>query len=62
MATIQVKDNGPLFISGDFKVVDAEGHSFTTKKVCSLCRCGLSDKKPFCDGSHKGQFQDEARA
>ncbi|KGP74424.1 CDGSH iron-sulfur domain-containing protein [Pontibacillus yanchengensis] len=62
MAKIQVKDNGSLFISGDFEIVDAEGNTFQTKKVCSLCRCGFSANKPFCDGSHKGKFQDACRA
>lgn len=59
---ITVKDNGPLFVKGDFKVMDAEGNEFVTKKVCSLCRCGLSSKKPFCDGSHKGNFESDPRA
>ncbi len=60
--TIKLMDNGPYVVSGDVKVVDAEGNIFETKKVVSLCRCGLSDKKPFCDGSHRGKFEDQARA
>jgi len=59
---IKVNDNGSLLVKGDFKVIDAEGNEFTTKKACSLCRCGLSNKKPFCDGSHKGKFQSAPRA
>lgn len=60
--TIKLMDNGPYVVSGDVKVVDAAGNIFETKKVVSLCRCGLSDKKPFCDGSHRGKFEDQARA
>lgn len=62
MAQIKVNDNGSLLVTGDFKVVDAEGNEFTTKAACSLCRCGLSQKKPFCDGSHKQGFEDQCRA
>ncbi|MFC7442079.1 CDGSH iron-sulfur domain-containing protein [Laceyella putida] len=59
---IQVLDNGPLVVKGEVELVDAEGNAFTHKKVISLCRCGLSSNKPFCDGTHKGQFEDCARA
>ncbi|WP_425571877.1 CDGSH iron-sulfur domain-containing protein [Pontibacillus salipaludis] len=51
-----------MFVTGDFTLKDATGKEFTTKKGCSLCRCGLSSNKPFCDGAHKGVFQDESRA
>jgi CDGSH-type Zn-finger protein len=59
---IKVMDNGPLFVSGDVDVIDAEGNRFETKQGVALCRCGLSSKKPFCDGSHQGQFEDATRA
>jgi CDGSH-type Zn-finger protein len=64
MADVQVKimDNGPLFISGDVDVVDAEGNKFETKQNFALCRCGLSKNKPFCDGTHSGDFEDCSRA
>lgn len=60
--TIKVMDNGPLSVSGDFEIVDMDGNKFETKQKVSLCRCGLSGKKPFCDGSHKGQFESVERA
>jgi CDGSH-type Zn-finger protein len=46
--------NGPLRISGNFVIKDAEGRDFdlSGRTVISLCRCGHSDNKPFCDGSH----------
>lgn len=59
---IKVMDNGSYRVSGDIKLVDMEGNAFDTKKVYSLCRCGLSKRKPFCDGSHKGKFESEVRA
>ncbi|MFS0635714.1 CDGSH iron-sulfur domain-containing protein [Mesobacillus foraminis] len=59
---IKVNDNGSLRVSGDVELVDAEGNVFETKPTFSLCRCGLSSKKPFCDGSHKGKFESVVRA
>ena len=54
--TIRVRDNGPLLIEGPVKLVDALGNAIavpTNKPTISLCRCGASNNKPFCDGSHK---------
>lgn len=62
MVTIKVNDNGSLRVSGEVELLDAEGNRFTTKESFSLCRCGLSKNKPFCDGSHKGNFEDQSRA
>jgi CDGSH-type Zn-finger protein len=53
---VRLRDNGPLVIEGPVKIVDAEGHEFVQpagKAVVALCRCGQSQRKPFCDGSHK---------
>ena len=61
-AQIKVNDNGSLRVTGDVELVDAEGNVFQTKQSFSLCRCGLSKKMPFCDGSHKGAFQSVVRA
>ncbi|MEW9111052.1 MAG: CDGSH iron-sulfur domain-containing protein [Cytobacillus gottheilii] len=59
---IKVNDNGSLRITGDVELIDAEGNPFETKPAFSLCRCGLSAKAPFCDGSHKGKFESAVRA
>lgn len=59
---IKVNDNGSYRITGDVELIDAEGNVFETKPSFSLCRCGLSMKKPFCDGSHKGHFESVVRA
>ncbi len=51
---INVFPNGPLRISGDFVIKDGQGNSFglSGRTAISLCRCGFSENKPFCDGSH----------
>jgi len=47
-------NNGPLRIEGEFSVTDQSGKEFglAGRTVLSLCRCGASENKPFCDGSH----------
>lgn len=59
---IKVNDNGSYRITGDVELIDPEGNVFETKSAFSLCRCGLSENKPFCDGSHKGKFESRVRA
>jgi CDGSH-type Zn-finger protein len=51
---ITVKPNGPYRVEGPVKLVDAEGREWdlTGKPAFSLCRCGGSVNKPFCDGTH----------
>lgn len=54
--TIRLRDNGPLVVEGPMTVVDAEGNKFAIpadKPAIALCRCGHSQRKPFCDGGHK---------
>jgi CDGSH-type Zn-finger protein len=52
---IMAFDNGPLRVSGTFVLKDGQGKEFdlSGRPAVSLCRCGHSAKKPFCDGSHK---------
>jgi CDGSH-type Zn-finger protein len=55
---ITAKKNGPFRVEGDLsqlRLTDAEGNPYdlTGKPGVSLCRCGHSGNKPFCDGSHK---------
>ena len=48
-------DDGPLIVS-DLKLLeDGEGNGLAIKKKIALCRCGTSENKPFCDGSHRGR-------
>jgi CDGSH-type Zn-finger protein len=62
---INVRDDGPLRIEGEFAIVDAQGNAYglAGRTVISLCRCGHSANKPFCDGAHKtAGFQDRQQA
>jgi CDGSH-type Zn-finger protein len=49
--TITIRDNGPLLVDGEFRLVDAQGNEVPILKR-ALCRCGGSSTKPFCDGTH----------
>lgn len=62
--TIKVNSNGSLLISGDFEMTDKNGKIYNLggRDKVSLCRCGKSANKPFCDGSHRGHFEHEAEA
>ena len=61
-AIVQVRDNGSLLVKGNVELLDAEGNTYETKPAFSLCRCGQSSNKPFCDGTHKTiGFKDESR-
>ena len=54
---ITVMPNGPLRVQGKGIVVkDPSGGVFDLagRETVSLCRCGHSQNKPFCDGAHKG--------
>jgi CDGSH-type Zn-finger protein len=54
---ITVRKNGPYRVEapeGSIEMVDSEGNKYdlTGKTAFSLCRCGGSVNKPFCDGTH----------
>jgi len=61
---ITVNPNGSLKVEGDFEIVDKEGKNYGLggREIVALCRCGLSQNKPYCDGAHKGKFEDAAGA
>lgn len=62
---IVCNNDGSLKVSGDFVIKDAQGNAFDLagRKVISLCRCGQSANKPFCDGSHnRVGFQSQIQA
>ncbi|MDY7105625.1 MAG: CDGSH iron-sulfur domain-containing protein [Actinomycetota bacterium] len=50
---IKVRENGPLLVRGDIELVDHEGRRFEVGDDIVLCRCGASERRPFCDGSHR---------
>lgn len=43
---------GPLWVRGGVPVESADGHVYETRNRVTLCRCGGSSNKPFCDGTH----------
>jgi len=51
--TIKINDNGSIRITGPVELVDGIGDKYEVGASFSLCRCGQSEKKPFCDGTHK---------
>lgn len=48
-----VVPNGPLRLFGACEIKDAHGNLIKETSKVSLCRCGASKNKPFCDGAHK---------
>ena len=54
-ARITIYTDGPLRIEGGVPLRDQEGSTIATPpdgRPYTLCRCGVSARKPFCDGSH----------
>ena len=51
--TIQLQPNGPMFVRGNVRIEDASGHLVREDTRVALCRCGESENKPFCDGTHR---------
>lgn len=55
---IKLIPNGPLLVEGKVEITLADGTTVEKDKP-HLCRCGASQNKPFCDGSHvKVGFKD----
>ena len=59
---IQVSRNGPYHVRGGIEIDGVERADGACLEHCTLCRCGQSRNKPFCDGSHwyAGFKDDEA--
>lgn len=49
---VEVSENGPLLVYGNLKVKDKAGNESLKSKTTAFCRCGASQNKPYCDGSH----------
>lgn len=56
--------NGPYLVRGSFVVCDQDGNEIESQRpVIALCRCGKSQIRPFCDGTHKTiGFRSESEA
>lgn len=54
--------DGPYLVRGPFALVDQDGNEIEVRRrVVALCRCGRSQIRPFCDGTHKAiRFQAES--
>jgi uncharacterized Fe-S cluster protein YjdI len=50
---IETATNGPLMVYGNVTVKDKNGTLTKKSNATAFCRCGASQNKPFCDGSHK---------
>jgi CDGSH-type Zn-finger protein len=54
-AKIIIRDNGSIRVEGEFTITDMNGNVFDLggRENIGLCRCGASENKPFCDGTHR---------
>lgn len=50
---VELRRDGPLVLHGAITLVAADGKTSAREGATALCRCGASENKPFCDGSHK---------
>ena len=50
--TVEVLKNGPLIVYGTLNVTHKDGKKEIKSKTTAFCRCGASNNKPYCDGSH----------
>jgi CDGSH-type Zn-finger protein len=50
--SIGIPEDGPLCVKGDIPIESVDGSTYEVRHKATLCRCGKSRNKPFCDGSH----------
>ena|SRR5215217_142854 len=51
--SIGIEPNGPIWVRGGVAIESEDGSTYEVRNRMTLCRCGRSRNKPFCDGSHK---------
>ena len=57
---VTVSKNGPYFVIGGIELLEESFGEGASKEHYTLCRCGASKNKPFCDGTHwEIKFKDE---
>ena len=49
---VKVTKNGPMLIKGDFSITGIDGNTEIKSGMTAVCRCGASNNKPYCDGTH----------
>ena len=55
----QAQASGPLWLKGGIELESADGKKYETRNRCTVCRCGKSGNKPFCNGAHiSARFND----
>lgn len=55
--------SGPIWLRGGIQIESADGAYFEVRKRVTLCRCGQSGNKPFCEGTHvEINFSDTSEA
>lgn len=47
-----IKVSGPLWVKGGIRIESADGRNYEIRNRVTLCRCGMSSNKPFCNGAH----------
>ena len=53
---VKARENGPYKVTGPVRIIDVDGNEYDLSdkgEAVALCRCGGSQAKPFCDGTHK---------
>ena len=50
---VKAAPDGPLLVNGNFSIIAGSGRIAWHGQRAAMCRCGASENKPFCDGSHK---------
>jgi CDGSH-type Zn-finger protein len=58
---LTVAKNGPLHLTGGIRIKDDQRNKPESKEHCTLCRCGESENKPFCDGTHRDINFDDSK-
>ena len=48
----QVRSSGPIWVKGGVPIESEDGRAYETRNRVTLCRCGKSNNKPFCNGNH----------
>ena len=62
---IEIRENGPMRVTGPFTITDKDGNNYSIPEGqwVSMCRCGQSKNKPFCDAAHRDAgFEAESKA
>lgn len=49
---LTIWNNDAIEVNGEFSLQDTDGNRYRQHGKVRLCRCGESNKKPYCDNSH----------